>query len=195
MKLKLLPFALTLALAGYAATTGEDKKPDTPTAKPDGDKPRAVAVSKVELKLMVIFGGDYTFTADGVNVTKEVLKWSDMMDSSKPRVPQKSEVMPDKKAWDDFWETVNQLKLETWRQKYSTDDLTVKTENGGFSEVRVMDGMSWSMSFTRQQQSNSSEGHNAYPTVGDPKKTTLDEAVVSKLASAFDKLLASVAVK
>jgi hypothetical protein len=182
MNPKCVVFALTLGLAGCASQSAEVNS-------------RADAANLVELKLFVVFGGEHRYTADGTHVTKEALAWSDIMDRASPHVAIKTEVAPDKKAWDAFWETVSQLKLEAWRQKYSTDDLTVKTENGGFSMVRVMDGMSWSMKVVRQQQSISSEGDNAYPTIGDPKQTTLDKAAVDTLAVAFYNLLTSAPAK
>jgi len=182
MNPKFLVFTLTLGLAGCAAQSAKVN-------------PRAEAADMVELKLFVVFGGDYRYTADGTHVTKEALAWSDIMDKSSPHVPIKTEVAPDKKAWDAFWETVSHLKLEAWRQKYSTEDLAVRTENGGFSEVRVFDGMSWNLKIVRQKQPFSSEGVNAYPTVSDPKQTTLDKATVDTLAVAFHQLLASAPAK
>jgi hypothetical protein len=185
MNPQFLVFALMLVLAGCASQSAEVNS-------------RADAANLVELKLFVVFGGEHRYTADGTHVTKEALAWSDIMDRASPHVAIKTEVAPDKKAWDAFWETVSQLKLEAWRQKYSTDDLTVKTEGGGFfsvSMVRVMDGMSWSVKMVRQKQPFLAEGTNAYPTIGDPNQTTLDKAAVDTLAVAFYNLLTSAPAK
>jgi hypothetical protein len=145
MKSKYLVFALTLVLAACATQSADENH-------------SLVSPDMVELKLGVIFGGDYRYTADGTHAIKEVLAWRELMNSSSRHVPKKTEITPDKKAWAEFWDTVSQLKHEAWRQKYSTNDLTVKTENGGFSMVRVLDGMSWNLKIVRQKQLLTSEG-------------------------------------
>ena len=62
---------------------------------------------------------------------------------------EKTLLNPDRQQWEDFWRAVDAAAVWTWAKEYV--------------DLRVLDGMQWSLSMRHKGRSISSEGNNAYP--------------------------------
>jgi hypothetical protein len=163
-------FALSLTIMLIGCTT-----PKEPVAwKPELSRPIILDFS---------YGGAFSsqtrYIADGVRACREIGEPCRRPDGvTDYSVKRQVEVTPPAARWTRFWRTVNSLDVAHWKPEYSPQDVG-KT---------VFDGTQWSLEFSTLSGTSQSTGDNAYPTIGRPKTTTLDDAAFRKLQEAFEAL-------
>ena len=77
--------------------------------------------------------------------------------------------------WSAFWHTVDELAIQRWMPRYSSDGM----------KVTVSDTPQWSVDIRRDGKSFHSEGDAAGPQVGHPGRRTLSPTAVDGLSSIF----------
>jgi hypothetical protein len=85
----------------------------------------------------------------------------------------KTELTP--AQWSAFWRAVDELGIERWRPRYSSDGM----------EDTVSDTPRWSVDLRRGGKSFHSEGDAAGPQVGHPSRRTLSPGAVDELSRIF----------
>jgi hypothetical protein len=126
------------------------------------------------------FSSQTRYVADGVRACREIGEPRKFRDgSTRYPVTQQLQVVPPPERWTAFWQTVNRLEVAHWKRQYSSTDVG----------ERIYDGTQWWLTESTLHHALQSEGDNAYPTMGHPKRTTTDDAVFEELRKAFEALL------
>jgi len=80
--------------------------------------------------------------------------------------------------WASFGRVLDDLRLWEWNKFYAPEDLG----------RRIYDGHSWAFSCRVRAHQAGVRARNAYPTYGDPQKTTRDATTFRRLTEALERL-------
>ena len=80
--------------------------------------------------------------------------------------------------WASFGRVLDDLRLWEWNKSYAAEDLG----------LTIYDGHSWGFSCRIGVRQVDVRGCNAYPTYGDPQKTTRDATTFRRLTEALERL-------
>jgi hypothetical protein len=88
---------------------------------------------------------------------------------------------PSAKEWITFWEALARLRIQDWKEDYSTQQVR--------PGITIYDGHQWTFTCRRGEFAVRPSGQNAYSELPNPQKTTMDEAGFSRLTEAFENLV------
>jgi hypothetical protein len=164
-----LLFFFVAVLTGCAAT----KQPVT--WKPTSDR---------QIVLDFSYGGAFSpqtrYVADGIRACCEISQPRQRRDGATDySIKRQLVVFPSPERWRAFWSTIDHLDVTQWKPQYSPEE----------AGVTVFDGTQWWLSISSLRFTTQSKGDNAYPIIGQPKRTTTDTAAFDELQQAFEALL------
>ena len=168
MKIWLLLPLLTVMSAGCANTKQAVAYKPTPTC-----------AKVVNLSFGGAFCPQTRYVVDGVRACREICKPRLYSGGCDYPISSQVEVFPPAERWRSFWQTVDRLGLEDWKHEYSPHDVG----------ETIYDGMQWWLTVSTLNGVSESQGSNAYPTLGHPKRTTTNDAAFVELEKAFKELL------
>ena len=77
--------------------------------------------------------------------------------------------------WSEFWRSIDALRIERWKSRYSTEGMG----------VTICDAPGWTVDLRKGGKSFHREGEAAYPRLADPRHRTLDGEAVNRLFEIF----------
>lgn len=148
-------------------------------------EPKKYICSNKNMKVVSVnYGGIWgplcVYTADGIHACREVCRPKTDKKKSVITFPVsgQQEVTPTPGQWRSFWEKLEGLKVSRWRPAYRAKDIG----------VTVYDGLQWGASYSTWKGSRETDGDNAYPSISDPNRITLDKLAFDRLLDAYAAL-------